>query len=301
MEKRVLFLDADPHFASRIAVDLRGLGVILNHVDDREGLLRAMEEQRPDLLLIGELPTSDPFSLRDEVAAASPWKGPVVVIHDGTTPEAVLSHGASTHAADAYLDRHGDPTENSQRIGWLLEATGADEDLVVGGGIVGEPEDDPAMLGEEFSRIRLSLENRIAELEAELARRAFDDEGRDEPAGEPSLEDAAPAPRGQPSQALLDILHTELAEAQAEKARLAEEVRLVRLERERVQDDLAARISDLAGDLARKDVEIAGLRKQLAASGGADLQQEIEELRAENEFLSAEIDRLGARLLQGAG
>lgn len=298
MEKRVLFLDADPHFASRIAADLRGLGVILDHMADQEELLRAMEERPPHLLLIGELPAFDPFSLRDRVAASSPWAGPVVVIHDGTTPSEVLSHGASPLAAEAYLDRHGDPTENSQRIGWLLEASRAEDELDLGGSsIVGETEEDRAFEEEDFTRIRHSLEARISELEAELARRTFEPEPP--PETPPETPPAAAAPKGQPSQALLDILHSELAEAQSEKARLAEDVRRIRLERESVQDDLAGRIADLATELAHKDAEIASLKRQLEAS--ADLERMLEESRAENDFLSAEIDRLGARLLQGAG
>lgn len=271
MEKRVLFIDADPQFASRIASDLRGLGVILSHVEDQEELLRALVERPPTLLLIGELPTIDPFSLRDRIAGLSTWNGPAVVIHDGTTPSDVLSHGASPLAAEAYLDRHGDPTENSQRIGWLLEASRGEGLPVFGvavddeevGDIVPGADDEPGFLVEE-----------------EVPR----------------------SPQRPPSQALFDMLHAELTEAQAEKASLAEELRLVRQERERVQDDLAAQIAALAGELAKKDAELASLRRQLEArqdSGPGD--GELEELRAENEFLAAEIDRLGARLLQGTG
>lgn len=340
MEKRVLFIDADPQFASRIREDLQA-GVILEHVEDEEELVRLIGERPPALLLVGELPAIDPFALRDRVAERSPWSGPVAVVHDGTMPSAVASHGASVFAAEAYLDRHGDPQENSQRIGWLLDLGAGDDheiDRQAESRELLQSEHDAARDDESLVGIdREAGPGELLHLDDDAMR---DDESLVEidhesagPGHENLFSEPAPAAgrenvRGQPSQALLGMLHAELSDAQNERMRLAEALERVQSDRERLQDELAAQISALAAELAMKDAELATqrrtieeLRETVQQSGkesdrlrdeiarlsacpaeappiDSSLQDQLADLRADNEFLTAEIDRLGARLLQ---
>lgn len=184
------------------------------------------------------------------------------------------------------------------------------------------------------------LEARLAEVRGELGARIAELEGELEALGEE---------RGAWSQEL-DELHGELeqrslalAEARAqiealrdggasrdESMRLAEEERAaLRLQadqlsqdRERIQDELAAQIAEIAGELAGRDQQIASLQRRVqqlllrveelvkerkapvgapsieAEEEIARLKGELEDLAAENGFLSSEVDRYAAQAAQ---
>jgi chromosome segregation ATPase len=129
-----------------------------------------------------------------------------------------------------------------------------------------------------------------------------------------------------------ESLARELAEARAERgaggsgagdaAALARELAEVRADRERIQDELAAELANLAHDLAVKDGQVNAAKRRitrlealahklqeerdrLAAAAKATpggelaleverLREELEELRNENAFLGTEVDRYAA-------
>lgn len=164
----------------------------------------------------------------------------------------------------------------------------------------------PAPAG-ELEHLRAELEGRLASTRGEAAARIAELEGELEALSEEreewnreldelSADLRAHAEAATQSRALAEQLHQTLSAMERERIELR--AQLVRLEqdRERIQDDLAARISEIAAELAGRDREIQRLRQLLEerqGGGGREakellaLRVEVEELRAKQEAASA--------------
>jgi len=111
------------------------------------------------------------------------------------------------------------------------------------------------------------------------------------------------------TRASAEQLRDALAELDQERIRLVSQVAHLQHDRERIQDDLAAQISQLASDLAIRDQEIARIRRDTAGPAAATsceaheaeiarLKAELEDLAGENEFLNSELDRYAAMAME---
>lgn len=315
MEKRVLLIDGDVEFADLVAKSLEPMGVALTTIaDDAEAIARARSAP-PDLLLLAELPERDVFTMCNRIKRTEGLETvPVVLLTGGAAPHAIESHQASRTPADAYLEHDA----------WaLLDALGP-----ILGLPASAPDAEPLPLVDESVVVRLEAEladvrgelgAKIAELEGEVE--ALREEGelrQRELDGQAQLLAAIAAERdealeklrkveGGGNQALLAMLHAELSDSQTERERLATALAGVNADRERLQDELAAQIAGLASDLASRDAEIAALQRKNEAHARAAqglqaerdrLASEVEDLKADNGFLTAEVDRIAAQLAQ---
>lgn len=191
--------------------------------------------------------------------------------------------------------------------------------------------------------IREELEARLAEARGEMGARIAELEGELEALREERSEwtrelDELESELVQRATLLAETrssaeqLREALTSLDEERMTLASRIAHLQHERERIQDDLAARIAELAGELANRDQEILRLKRELteirsATKGSGDqaelvrlraelaelrstqtssesgaeldrLRAELDDLQGENEFLHSELDRYAAQAIE---
>ena len=290
MDKRVLLVDADTAFAERIAEALSPEGFAVVAVPDGDRALARARDTAPAALILGS--AANRALLREELSAVDAL-GDVPVLLLGDDPGEL---------PDAWIERDADPALLALRLRQLIDTSlpAGDEPL---GSVrrMLQGDEERARLEAELFSVKAELGARIAELEGEVEALRLEDQARLKELASLHAEAGNRAPE---KPVLVKMLHAELEASQAEREAALAELEAVKRDREKLQDDLASQIAQLASSLAQKEAEGRALEARLeklqqalreSEEARARLSVDLEDLKAENEFLDAEMSRLATR------
>lgn len=309
MNKRVLLIDADAAFAERAAHAFADADVALEAVAEAGEAIHRARIRKPDLLVLGDTPAGDGFSLCNRLREVDELGDvPVVILADDAVGDAVQAHRVGPTAADLYLERPGDPdglvAAVGPRLGIEIDAVGDDEILALddleGVELPGEPlaelEQTVVGLRKELAEER----GRVAALESELAdtrtRATSISQVLDESLADREESDRAWTARVAQAEGEAAAAREEADRARLEAARARGEAEAARRETEEARAEAEAARAE--ADAAKIDAVVARGETEAANHEVEALRGELAEARGESDELLRELEEAKAQLVE---